>query len=161
MAQPGHTVNGCYKLQEKVGEDRFFTTWRATALYSPSSFSLTFLTFPYKDVPKRSFDEFRRLFLSLYTFQNPYVLTPFEYDESAETKYLASHWIRGYSLREAIDHGDFTLANCTLLENNFHFGKFYYRDQIQVPLKRTISLHRVIDSIAKSLSVPPPQLFHI
>ncbi|MCG8478049.1 MAG: hypothetical protein MI724_03065 [Spirochaetales bacterium] len=108
MAQPGHTVNGCYKLQEKVGEYRFFTTWRATALYSPSSFSLTFLTFPYKDVPKRAFDEFRRLFLSLYTFQNPYVLTPFEYDESAETKYLASHWIRGYSLREAIDNGEFS-----------------------------------------------------
>lgn len=105
---PGQTINGCYKLQEKVGEDRFFATWRATALYSPNSFSLTFFTFPYKKVPKRAFDEFRRLFLSLYTFQNPYVLTPFEYDESAETKYLASHWIRGYSLREAIDNGDFS-----------------------------------------------------
>ncbi len=108
MPQSGETINGCYTLQEKVGEDRFFSTWRATALYSPNSFSLTFLTFPYKSVPKRAFDEFRRLFLSLYTLQNPYVLTPFEYDESGETKYLASHWINGYSLREAIDNGDFS-----------------------------------------------------
>lgn len=108
MVKPGQVINGCYKLQEKVGEDRFFATWRATALYSPNSFSLTFLTFSYKAVSQRVFDEFRRLFLELYAFHNPYILTPFEYDESGDIKFLASNWLDGYSLREAIDNGDFS-----------------------------------------------------
>ena len=98
-------VKNCYALQEQVARDRFTTTWRATALYSPNTFSLTFLTFRYDAVPQATFDTFTRVFMALYRSQSPYLLTPFEYDEWDGSKYLATHWIQGETLGAALKSG--------------------------------------------------------
>lgn len=104
-------VNNCYALQEQVGRSRFTTTWRATALYSPNNFALTFLTFRYDSVPQQAFDEFARVFMALYRSQSPYLITPFEYDESDGTKYLAAHWTQAESIGAALGSGRIAAAD--------------------------------------------------
>lgn len=104
-------VNNCYALQEQVARNRLTTTWRATALYSPNNFALTFLTFRYDSVPQQAFDEFARVFMALYRSQSPYLIAPFEYDESDGTKYLAAHWTQGESIGAALASGRIVAAD--------------------------------------------------
>lgn len=104
-------VNNCYALQEQVARSRLTTTWRATALYSPNNFALTFLTFRYDSVPQQAFDEFARVFMALYRSQSPYLIAPFEYDESDGTKYLAAHWTQGESIGAALASGRIAAAD--------------------------------------------------
>ncbi|MCF7928087.1 MAG: hypothetical protein K9L68_03860 [Spirochaetales bacterium] len=102
MFQAGDTINNCYVLHEKLGENDVFSTWRAKALYSPNDFSLTFFTFSEEEIADNTFEQFQQVFFTLNTFQSPYIHTPFEFDESQGIKYLSFPWISGYSLREAL-----------------------------------------------------------
>lgn len=102
MESRGQSINRTYILQEKAGQNDIYSTWRAKALYSPNDFSITFLDFSYNQLPDKVFEEFHRIFFAVYSFQSPYIHTPFEYEEFEGRKYLASPWIPGYSLREAI-----------------------------------------------------------
>ena len=98
-------IKNCYALQEQVAQGSLTTTWRATALYSPDTFALTFLTFRYDAVPQATFDAFTRVFTLLSRSQSRYLLTPFEYDEWDGTKYLAMPWIGDETLGSVIETG--------------------------------------------------------
>ena len=98
-------VKNCYALQEQVAQGSLTTTWRATALYSPDTFALTFLTFRYDAVPQATFDAFTRVFTLLSRSQSRYLLTPFEYDEWDGTKYLAMPWIGDETLGSVLETG--------------------------------------------------------
>lgn len=98
-------IKNCYALQEQVAQGSLTTTWRATALYSPDTFALTFLTFRYDAVPQATFDAFTRVFTLLSRSQSRYLLTPFEYDEWDGTKYLAMPWIGDETLGSVLETG--------------------------------------------------------
>ncbi len=101
----GKPINNCYLLQENLGENEIFSTWRAKAMYSPNNFSISFFNFLQNDPPKSVLQSFEDLFFRIYNFDNSYILAPFEYSSYENTRFIASNWIEGYSLRQVMDKG--------------------------------------------------------
>ncbi len=101
----GKPINNCYLLQENLGENEIFSTWRAKAMYSPNNFSISFFNFLKNDPPAKVLQSFEDLFFRIYNFDNSYILAPFEYSSYENTRFMASNWIEGYSLRQVMDKG--------------------------------------------------------
>ena len=131
MIEERETVNQCYIMRERVGEDTFSEWWRASAIFVASNFLLRFLKggFIKDEGASRAFLELARKRINIVS---PAILSLVEIDRHKERFFIASEYDGHRNLRSILDSGRrFTVEHaCRLvIELAEGVGTFHLRGE--------------------------------
>jgi serine/threonine protein kinase len=106
MDLKGKTINDCYNIVEKVGENSICDVYKAVGVLSPLEFALKIFKKPNSEYKEEDIIRFKKDMFSIYRIYHPNITKVFEIDNLENYTYVTMEFTYGMSLKHYLDKGE-------------------------------------------------------
>ncbi len=149
MNLTGMTINECYKIIEKVGENSVCDVYKAEGVFSPLEFALKIFKKPNEEYKIEDIIRFKKDMMSIYRIYHPNITKVFEIDDMEDHTFVTMEFTYGMTLHEYISAGNkLSFDNILLIIHDVADGlEVAHRNG---SLHRNLNLQNIILSLDKN-----------